>query len=718
MLAMGWILALGSCVSPKKSRPCTVKLYEGGHGSAQVEYHTPDGRLVGGYKRSFALLIGVSQPTAGWPELSSVPEELDTVRKALREHGFGVEKVLDPDEACLRSSFEGFIDRYGNDKENRLLFFVAGHGYSDGETSYLAAADAPDPRNNESGFKKNVLPMTRFIDWAQEVIKANHVLFLFDSSLPGRGFRTEQSTHRLSPISSLVPRRVRQFVTAGNPDTWGTVPKKSDFVATLTQALEGKADFNRDGFVTGTELGEYISEELTKGNAKQAPQYGKLSDAEFDRRGEFVFRLPSGSEEVASEAETQRKEQEVRAAWEQYLRRMEEEFDGVDELELPAPEMVEVWSNFLQAFMTDNPFSAKDEELRQKAQSRLVAVRDISQRQVPPPPSAPPQPAPPQPPPPPPAPVSMDKFLQADGSPLILKVVGLSDNISIVETPGGTNVLSKMEALKPYFVLQDIGSSYRISSSQEDSGIQGFVSKTEVHEWNTREGLHFIATTFQQNRRSLVAAWETEERIRRYAETEDEATYGPTFNEAAQTRVGPNAIIPYPLLNTKEITARGGATKRIHQVLVPAIVARTLETNLTPEEVQAVVGAVTFCVVFDATASMGKYARNFASTIDKMLSESGIDEGLAAAGFVLFRDIKDAQRFEIVQPMPLDEAMDWLRGRVRYMDGGDDPAEPVLDAMILAQNSFPWDGGTAVRGAKTGRARGRQQGCQAPRPWI
>ena len=34
------------------------------------------------------------------------------------------------------------------------------------------------------------------------------------------------------------------------------------------------------------------------------------------------------------------------------------------------------------------------------------------------------------------------------------------------------------------------------------------------------------------------------------------------------------------------------------------------------------------------------------------------------------------------------------------MIGGDDPAEPVLDAMILAQNRFLWDGGAAIPGAK------------------
>ena len=84
-----------------------------------------------------------------------------------------------------------------------------------------------------------------------------------------------------------------------------------------------------------------------------------------------------------------------------------------------------------------------------------------------------------------------------------------------------------------------------------------------------------------------------------------------------------------------------------------------------------------------------------------MLNDFDVETELAAAGFVLFRDLdaKD-QRFEIANPMPLAEATKWLRRRSRSMIGGDDPAEPVLDAVTLAQKRFHWNGGTATRNAK------------------
>ena len=112
-------------------------------------------------------------------------------------------------------------------------------------------------------------------------------------------------------------------------------------------------------------------------------------------------------------------------------------------------------------------------------------------------------------------------------------------------------------------------------------------------------------------------------------------------------------------------------------------------------------GSMTICVVFDATGSMTQYAQAFADTIDRILGELALDTRLVAAGFVLFRDLGTAhRRFEIAHPMPLADAAGWLRRRTAEMAGGDDPAEPLLDAVFLAQHSFPWNGGTAVRGAR------------------
>lgn len=283
-----------------------------------------------------------------------------------------------------------------------------------------------------------------------------------------------------------------------------------------------------------------------------------------------------------------------------------------------------------------------------------------------------------------------------------LKVVARSDATPILDAPNGSDIGSALQPLRPYFVLVERDGHYEVSSNQGvgANGI-GYVAKSNVQQWNTREGLHFISRAFQQERRSPLTAWSTEEQIRQFAATLDEEKYGPTFKEELLTRIGPRQVLPYPLLDTKMVEVNG-QPRKIHKVLVPAIVPPTVGVDLSKQNVQEVAGAVTFCVVFDATASMGRYAKDFAATIDEMLSNLRVDPSLAAAGFVLFRDLGAAeeQRFEIVLPMPLDEAKEWIHVRARQMIGGDDPAEPVLDAVTLAQSRFLWDAGSAVAGAR------------------
>jgi len=88
------------------------------------------------YDNSYALLIGVSEYTSGWDDLSSIPGELELVEKVLKDHGFVVEKHVnrDPrvslDSEQLKAKFSNFINRYGYNQSNRLLFYFSGHGHT------------------------------------------------------------------------------------------------------------------------------------------------------------------------------------------------------------------------------------------------------------------------------------------------------------------------------------------------------------------------------------------------------------------------------------------------------------------------------------------------------------------------------------------------------------------------------------------------------------
>ena len=227
------------------------------------------------YERSYALLIGVSDYTAGWPDLRSIPSELDLVEKTLRKQGFHITRVMNPTSKALSAAFEEFIDQHGFEPNNRLLFFFSGHGHTrkGGEKGYLVPVDAPEPQRDERGFLRKALPMAQVLSWSRQM-EAKHALFLFDSCFSGTVFKVKALPKKPPHITRATTLPVRQYITAG--DAGDTVPASSIFTPAFIDALEyGWADLNGDNYVSGTELGIYLQEKVPQHTA-QTPQYGKI----------------------------------------------------------------------------------------------------------------------------------------------------------------------------------------------------------------------------------------------------------------------------------------------------------------------------------------------------------------------------------------------------------------------------------------------------------
>lgn len=243
------------------------------------------------YQGSYALLIGVSDYTAGWPDLESIPSELKEVAAKLEQQGFIVITVKNPSSSELSRSIEEFIDLYGFDTHNRLLMFFSGHGYSrdNGSKGYLVPSDAPDPREDEKGFLRKAINMSQILSWARQ-IEAKHALFLFDSCFSGTVFKSKALPAYPPIISEATTKPVRQFISAGSAGE--EVPAKSIFVPALLRALDGDGDINNDGYMTGSELGMYLHSKVLDYKVFQTPQYGKIRDPELDE-GDFVFINPA-----------------------------------------------------------------------------------------------------------------------------------------------------------------------------------------------------------------------------------------------------------------------------------------------------------------------------------------------------------------------------------------------------------------------------------------
>ncbi len=241
--------------------------------------------ILSSYTGSYALLIGESDYTNGWPDLNNIPRELVKVETVLKSQGFKVEKSMNLNASKLEERFKKFVNDYGYKPNNRLLFFYSGHGHTDNGQGFLVPTDAPNPNVDKIGFLQKALVMTDITALARR-IRAKHVLFLFDSCFSGSVFKAKELPKVPRQITKLAKEPVRQFITAGSENE--TVPAKSVFTPAFVDALQfGLGDLTHDGYITGQELGLYLQGEVPE-HTDQTPQYGKIRDYELSR-GDFVF---------------------------------------------------------------------------------------------------------------------------------------------------------------------------------------------------------------------------------------------------------------------------------------------------------------------------------------------------------------------------------------------------------------------------------------------
>ncbi len=266
-------------------------------------FRDPEGEQVGLYQDSHALLIGVSDYTGGWPDLENIPRELDTVQATLEAQGFHVARGRDPSSRVMKRTIEEFISRYGRNRDNRLLFFFAGHGHTlekgyRREMGYLVPADAPHPDRDRNGFLDKAVSMNQVLTWARE-IDAKHALFLFDSCFSGAVFKARNLPGQPPHISRLTNEPVRMFITAGSAGE--TVPAVSVFSPAFVNGLRHRlADLDKDGFITGTELGVYLQGKVAQ-HVDQTPQFGKIRDFELSQ-GDFVFMMDAAATTTSAQS--------------------------------------------------------------------------------------------------------------------------------------------------------------------------------------------------------------------------------------------------------------------------------------------------------------------------------------------------------------------------------------------------------------------------------
>jgi tetratricopeptide (TPR) repeat protein len=240
------------------------------------------------YSKSFAVVIGIDR-YENWPALEFAAADAAAVKRKLEKNGFDeIVTILDEEATrrrILTELFHELPQRTG--RNDRVVFYFAGHGQTEdlltgGKRGYLLPVDA-----DTSDYPKTAISMEQIRSLSSR-IPAKHILYVMDSCYSGLGLNrstgvSPKISDYLKKVSSM---RVVQIITAGGKGE--QVQERAGhglFTTHFLEALDGKADFNQDNVVTGTELGAYLRPTVSNASQQaQTPLFGRL-----EGEGEFLF---------------------------------------------------------------------------------------------------------------------------------------------------------------------------------------------------------------------------------------------------------------------------------------------------------------------------------------------------------------------------------------------------------------------------------------------
>lgn len=287
-----------------------------------------------GFGSSYALVIGISEfDEERWHELSGVDDETRSVAAALHDlHGF---ELIEPHYsgrmtvADLTSQIRRFINVYGKNPENRLVIYIATHGFSDParpeEGGWLIGSDSspPEARSDYKGY--SVKTFTEDL----KLLGSLHTYIFLNSCFSGAmlprfsDVDKDERAYDTTPVTKLsdgaanwtlrmLSQYARMVLTAG--DSTQTVPDiDNPFKRAVIDALNGKADGDGNGLLLGSEIAQFVrarvAEETGEGAKINTPVFAVLEhpdkppraradappDLEAGLNGDFIFLTPSWS---------------------------------------------------------------------------------------------------------------------------------------------------------------------------------------------------------------------------------------------------------------------------------------------------------------------------------------------------------------------------------------------------------------------------------------
>jgi len=210
------------------------------------------------YDRSRALIIGIEQYPQGRSVTGAV-DEAKQVAQALRQLGFEEIIELYNKDATARRLHQTLSDLFAKkvDRSGRVVVFFVGQTGTTRDAKgrdmgYLVPADAQ--ANNVAKFLT--------VETIKEFTKrspSKHTLLIVNAP-----FRASEAPalKPASPTAESDARAVQVIAAAARDEKTAKAGGKTPFVQALMTGLSGAADLDQNGWLTASELGAYIKQQV------------------------------------------------------------------------------------------------------------------------------------------------------------------------------------------------------------------------------------------------------------------------------------------------------------------------------------------------------------------------------------------------------------------------------------------------------------------------
>ncbi len=210
------------------------------------------------YGKSLALIIGIEQYTLA-PPVPGAVEEAKRVAQAFRQLGFEDITELYNKEATSRRLHQVFTDIFTKKagRMGRVVVFFVGHtgmtrDSKGKDVGYLVPADAQINNVAKSLTVETLKNFTRRS-------ASKHTLLIIDA--PIRGWEAA-ALKQPPPETDTEARTVQVIAAADKGEQSAKAHGKTVFGRALLTGLSGAADLNDNGWLTASELGTYIKEQV------------------------------------------------------------------------------------------------------------------------------------------------------------------------------------------------------------------------------------------------------------------------------------------------------------------------------------------------------------------------------------------------------------------------------------------------------------------------